>query len=58
MIMFASNTLSSSYPMSNLPEFPSIIIEETSSASIVTTLSANNRWTMLNTGDSLLITLA
>ena len=55
--MFSSNTLSSTYPMSTEPEITSTISAETNSASIVTILTANNRWTVLNTGDPLLITL-
>ena len=57
MIMFSSNTLSSTYPMSTEPEITSTISAETISPSFITILTTNNRWTGLNTGNSLLITL-
>ena len=55
--MFSSNTVSSVYPMSTEPEIPSTITAEINTATILTKLTTNDRWTMLNTGNSLLITL-
>ena len=55
--MFSSNTVSSVYPMSTEPEIPSTFTAESNSASIVTILTTNDRWTMLSTTHSLLITL-
>jgi len=57
MVMFSSNTVSSVYPMSTEPEIPSTITAEINTATILTKLTTNDRWTMLNTGNSLLITL-